>query len=141
LSEIEPALAQAIGLAGDLDSEVALAEICLDALLEAEAGGRGYRPLPKFPGIKVDVAVSVDESMRAGDIIGLITEAGKKQVVDIELFDLYRGPSIGAGKKSLAFHVVLQSETKTLSDKDEQKFLKRFESLIGNAGGALRTGG
>ena len=47
----------------------------------------------------------------------------------------------GRGKKSLAFHVVLQSETKTLSDKDEQKFLKRFENLIGQAGGALRTGG
>ena len=57
-----------------------------------------------------------------------------------ELFDLYRGDSIGAGKKSLAFHVLLQSETKTLTDKDEQKFLKRFDALISEAGGELRKG-
>ena len=68
----------------------------------------------------------------------LIEKAGKKQVADIELFDLYRGPSIGENRKSLAFHVLLQSDAKTLTDKDEQKFLKRFERLVSEAGGELR---
>ena len=138
VAEIEPALADALGLAGDLASEVALGEICLDALLEADPSGRGYRPLPRFPGIKVDVAVSVPESTRAGEVLALIEEAGKGQVVDIEVFDLYRGESIGPGRKSLAFHVLLQSETKTLTDKDEQKFLTRFETLVSAMGGDLR---
>jgi phenylalanyl-tRNA synthetase beta chain len=140
VAEIEPALGKKLGLTGDLDSEVSLAEICLDALLEAEPAGRGYAPPPRFPGIKVDIAVSIPESMRAAEIIRVIEAAGKKQVVDIELFDLYRGESIGAGRKSLAFHVLLQAEGKTLTDKDEQKFLKRFEQLVGEAGGELRKG-
>jgi phenylalanyl-tRNA synthetase beta chain len=140
IAELEPALASKVGLSGDLRSEVAIGELCLDALLEADRPGITYRPLPRYPGIKVDVAVSVPESTRAGELIALIREAGRKQVVDVELFDLYRGESIGAGRKSLAFHVLLQSETKTLTDKDEQKFLQRFEKLVNEAGGELRSG-
>lgn len=140
VAELEPGLAPKLGLTGDLDSEVAIAELCLDGLLAAEQGGSRYRPLPRFPGIKVDVAVSCAESTTAGELIALIEQAGKKQVADVELFDLYRGESIGAGRKSLAFHVLLQSETKTLTDKDEQKFLKRFEQLVGDAGAELRKG-
>ncbi|MFK7894351.1 MAG: phenylalanine--tRNA ligase subunit beta [Myxococcota bacterium] len=138
VAEIEPGLAPKIGLAGDLDSEVALAELCLDRLLSATQSGAGYRPLSKFPGIKVDVAFAVPESMAAATLIELIEKAGKKQVAGTELFDLYRGSSIGDGRKSLAFHVRLQSETKTLTEKDEQKFLKRVEHLVGEAGGELR---
>ncbi len=140
LAELEPALSPRLGLSGDLESEVALAEVDLDALLEAEVGGSRYRPLPRFPGIKVDVAIAVPESSRAGDWIALIEEAGKKQLADIELFDLYRGPSVGEGRKSLAFHVRLQAETKTLTEKDEQRFLQRFEKLVAEAGGELRKG-
>jgi len=138
VAELEPGLAPAIGLTGDLESEVAIGELCLDALLEASLDAEGYRPLPRFPGIKVDVAVSVPESTPAADLLALIEEAGKKQVTDTELFDLYRGQSVGPGRKSLAFHVLLQSDKKTLTDKDEQKFLQRFEKLVSKAGGELR---
>jgi phenylalanyl-tRNA synthetase beta chain len=140
VAELEPGLAPAIGLTGDLESEVAIGELCLDALLEARLDGAGYKPLPRFPGIKVDVAVSVSESTPAADLLALIEQAGKKQVADVELFDLYRGQSVGPGRKSLAFHVLLQSDKKTLTDKDEQKFLQRFEKLVSEAGGELRRG-
>jgi len=140
VADLEPGLAPAIGLSGDLESEVALAELCLDALLEARLDGEGYKALPRFPGIKVDVAVSVSESTPAADLLALIEQAGKKQVAEIELFDLYRGQSVGPGRKSLAFHVLLQSDKKTLTDKDEQKFLQRFEKLVSEAGGELRRG-
>ena len=56
----------------------------------------------------------------------------------VELFDLYRGESLGAGRKSLAFHVVLRSETKTLTDKDAAKFLTRSEKAAERLGGELR---
>jgi phenylalanyl-tRNA synthetase beta chain len=138
VAELEPGLAPAIGLTGDLESEVAIAELCLDALLDAKSPGQGFVPLPRFPGIKIDVAVAVDESTPAADLLALIDKAGKKQVAAIELFDLYRGQSVGPGRKSLAFHVLLQSDKKTLTDKDEQKFLKRFERLVAEAGGELR---
>ncbi len=138
VAELEPGIAPAIGLSGDLESEVAMAELCLDALLEASLDGETYQPLPRFPGIKVDVAVSIPESTPAADLLALIEQAGRKQVADTELFDLYRGQSVGPGRKSLAFHVLLQSDKKTLTDKDEQKFLQRFEKLVSEAGGELR---
>jgi phenylalanyl-tRNA synthetase beta chain len=140
VAELEPGLAPGIGLTGDLESEVAIAEICLDALLESRRDAEGYKPLPRFPGIKVDVAVAVEEAVSAAEILALIEQAGKKQVAQIELFDLYRGQSVGTGRKSLAFHVLLQSDTKTLSDKEEQKFLKRFDRLVTDAGFELRGG-
>ncbi len=138
VAELEPGLAPAIGLTGDLESEVAMAEVCLDALLAAKPDGQRYTPLPRFPGIKVDVAVAMPEATPAAELLALIEKAGKKQVTEIELFDLYRGESVGASRKSLAFHVLLQSDTKTLTDKDEQKFLKRFERLVSEAGFELR---
>ena len=138
VAELEPGLAPALGLSGDLDSEVALAEVCIDALLAAERRGSAYQPLPRYPGIKVDVAVAVPEATPAGDLIALVESAGKGQVVDVELFDLYRGKSIGEGRKSLAFHVLLQSDARTLTDQDEQKFLQRFEKLATEAGAELR---
>ena len=58
------------------------------------------RPLPRYPGIKVDVAVAVPESTRAGELVALVESAGKGQVADVELFDLYRGKSIGEGKEA-----------------------------------------
>jgi phenylalanyl-tRNA synthetase beta chain len=140
VADLEPGLAPQLGLSADLASEVAVGELCLDALLSARRDDEGYRALPRFPGIKVDVAASVEEATPAGALIELIERAGKKQVAGVELFDLYRGDSIGAGRKSLAFHVRLQSQTKTLTDKDEQKFLTRFEKLLTEVGGELRKG-
>jgi len=139
VAELEPGLAPAIGLSGDLESEVAIGELCLDALLEAKLDGGGFVPLPRFPGIKVDVAVSVLESTPAAELLALIERAGKNQVAETELFDVYRGSSVGSGRKSLAFHVLLQSDKKTLTDKDEKRFLQRFEKLVSEAGGELRS--
>ena len=48
------------------------------------------------------------------------------------------GDNVGAGRKSLAYHVVLQSDTKTLTDKDQAKFLKRFEKGLEALDGRLR---
>jgi phenylalanyl-tRNA synthetase beta chain len=140
VAELEPQLVRAIGLHDDLASDVAVAEISLDRLLEAPRIGERYRPIPRFPGIKLDVAVALPEATPAEAVAKAIEQAGKGMVADVELFDLYRGESVGAGKKSLAYHVLLQSPTKTLTDKDEQKFLRRFEQLLGEAGGELRKG-
>jgi phenylalanyl-tRNA synthetase beta chain len=76
--------------------------------------------------------------MPAAELGGMIEKAGKGAVRDLQLFDVFRGESLGEGKKSLAYHVVLQSETKTLTDKDAQKFLGRLERSLEQQGAALR---
>ena len=141
LAPIEPGLARTLGLAGELESDVALARVSLDALLAAtaEAGGvRRYRPLPRFPGVKLDVALALPEEVDAASARQAIERAAKGLAAGVELFDVYAGEALGAGRRSLAWHVLLRSPERTLSDKDEQGFLKRLERLTADLGGELR---
>ena len=140
LAELEPGVVRGLGLGGELQSDVAVAVLDLAALEALPAGGKPYAPIPRFPGIKVDVAVLVSEEVSAGDVQQAIEQAGKGAVADMELFDVYRGDSLEAGQRSLAFHVLLQSPTKTLSDKEAQKFLGRLERLLEQSGAELRRG-
>jgi phenylalanyl-tRNA synthetase beta chain len=140
VAELEPAVLAKLGLSGELASDVAAAEVSIDALLAARKRGSRYRAIPRFPGIKVDVAVALAEAAPARSIEEAIASAGKGLVASVELFDLYRGDNIGADRKSLAYHVLLQSDSKTLTDKDEQKFLKRFEDELTKIQAELRKG-
>ena len=79
-----------------------------------------------------------DRELPAAELAAMIDKAGKGAVRDLELFDVFRGAALGEGKKSLAYHVVLQSDTKTLTDKDAAKFLGRLERSLEQAGAALR---
>jgi phenylalanyl-tRNA synthetase beta chain len=137
-ANLEPGLARDLGLDGDLASDIAAAEISIDHLLQAPAAPSRYRAIPRFPGIKVDVAVEMDASRPAAELVAVIERSGKGQVVDTELFDVYAGQQIGAGRKSLAYHVLLQSETKTLTDKDQARFLTRLEKGLEGIGARLR---
>jgi len=138
LGVLEPGLRRALRLSGELDSEVVLACLSLDALLKAPTSAPTFRPLPKFPPVKVDVALLVPEAMPASEVAGLIRQSGKNLVADLELFDLFRGEALGPDKKSLAYHVLLQSPDKTLSDKATAKFLQRLERSAERAGAELR---
>jgi len=131
---LDPRVARRLEVAAD----VAVALVDVDALLALPAGGRAYAPLPRFEGLKLDVALAVDEAVPAGDLIAAIERAGKGLVADVELFDLYAGEQVGAGRKSLAWHVLLQAPDKTLTDKDGARFLGRLEKELEALGGVLR---
>lgn len=138
VANLEPGLCRAVGLGGDLASDVAAAEISIDALLASERRVRPYRPIPRYPGVKLDVAVDLPEATRAAELVAVIETAGRGQVAGTELFDVYRGRNVESGRKSLAYHVLLQSEAKTLSDKDQAKFLSRLEKGLEAIDGRLR---
>ncbi len=135
LGALEPGVARALGLA---ESDVAVATISLDAWLPLADLRPPYRPIPRFPGVKVDVALALPENALAGDARAAIERAGAGLVAALELFDLYAGESVGTGRKSLAYHVVLQSPDRTLRDKDLHRFLDRVESEVAALGGELR---
>jgi phenylalanyl-tRNA synthetase beta chain len=137
---LEPGLLRALGLTGELDSDVAVAAIPIDTLLAAPRRKSLYVPLPQFPGVKVDVALALPTDKTAGEAQAAIERSGKGQVASIELFDVYSGPNLGPGKKSLAWHVVLQASDRTLTDDDVAKFLARVERAAGELGGELRRG-
>ncbi|MEM9800516.1 MAG: phenylalanine--tRNA ligase subunit beta [Planctomycetota bacterium] len=138
VADLEPGVALALGLSGELASDVAVAVLELDALLAAPPAPPAYTPLPRFPSVKVDVACVAPDELPAAELHAAIEAAGKGSVADVELFDVFRGESLGDGKKSLAYHVVLQSSKKTLEDKDAQKFLSRLERALDEKGAALR---
>jgi phenylalanyl-tRNA synthetase beta chain len=138
VTELEPGLHKPLGLEAELQSDLAIARLSLDAVLECAPRDLAYRPIPRFPGTKVDLAFAAPEELPAGELVRAIEQAGKGLVASCELFDLYRGESLGAGRKSLAFHVLLQSEQKTLADDDGQKFLRRVEAIAERLGAELR---
>ena len=138
VADLDPEVRAAIGLTGDLDSDVAIAVLDIDALLAAPEAPATYEPLPKFPSVKVDVACVTAEDLPAAEVHDAIDQAAKGAAKDIELFDVFRGGSLDRGTKSLAYHVVLQSQTKTLTDKDAQKFLGRLERVLEQRGATLR---
>jgi phenylalanyl-tRNA synthetase beta chain len=140
LASLRPDVLSQLGLKGRLESDVAVAEISLDAVLAEPRVTHRYRPLPRFPGIKVDVAVAVARSFHAAQIVEAIRDAAGNQLEGTELFDIYTGPAIGAERKSLAYHVLLQAPDRTLTDADEQKFLKRLRAKLEAIGAELRDG-
>jgi phenylalanyl-tRNA synthetase beta chain len=134
LAELDPAAARRLGI----EAAVAVATLSLDALLEVPPAPSRYTPLARFPEVKVDVALALPEAVPASDAAAAIERAGKGLVSSLELFDLFAGASLGVGKKSLAWHVVLQSDARTLDESDGQKFLERLEREVAALGGELR---
>ena len=139
VAALDPEVAWSLGLEGELQSDTAVACLSVDALLEVEPENDGYEPLPRFPGIKVDVAIVAPEALSAADVAQAIEQAGKGAVKDLELFDLFRGEQVGEGRRSLAYPVLLQAEKKTLSDGDAQKFLGRLGRILEGLGAELRA--
>ncbi|MGB0953190.1 MAG: phenylalanine--tRNA ligase subunit beta [Planctomycetota bacterium] len=109
----------------------------LSAIIE-QAAFR-FRAPARFPGIKVDVALALPESKKYEDVESGLRRAGGKLLDSLELFDIYTGPGLEEGQRSLAFRCVLRAADRTLSEKEEQKFLRKVEHLASEFGGNLRS--
>jgi phenylalanyl-tRNA synthetase beta chain len=121
-----------------LQAEVAFASLWIHELHAQPARARVFRALPRFPSVKVDVALALPVALRASEAEAAIARAGQKLVERMELFDLFRGGALGEGKKSLAWHVHLRAADRTLAEKDTQRFLDRLAREAELLGGELR---
>jgi phenylalanyl-tRNA synthetase beta chain len=138
LCALDPVVARKLGLAGELTSDVACAEISIDRLLETPRQPPAYVPIPRLPSVEVDVAVAIPLEVRAASVVEAIGKAGKGWVRATAIFDVYQGASLGDARKSLAFHVTLAAEGRTLTDQDVAKFLERLARETEAFGGELR---
>jgi len=102
------------------------AELDLDAILEAIPETYEVRPVPAFPPVLEDLAVVVDEDVLSEQVEAVIRKAGGNLLVDLRLFDLYRGEQVGAGQKSLAYALVYQAPDRTLTDNEVAKIRARI---------------
>lgn len=116
--ELHPKVAEAFNLGG---RAVLAGELDLEALRGVLPGRHLYQPVPRFPPALRDLAVIVEESMLAERVAGEIRAAGGTLLRDVRLFDLYRGESIPAGHKSLAYALTYQADDRTLTDNEVKK--------------------
>ena len=85
-----------------------------------------YRELPKFPEVRRDLALLLDESVKFGEIEKLAYQTEKKLLKHVGLFDVYVGDKIVKGKKSYALNFILRDDEKTLTDKEIDKCMDRL---------------
>lgn len=114
-------------------------ELDLELLLAAIPPWHHIEPVTNYPAILEDVALVVDRLTTAAQVEEQIRLAGGYLLKAVELFDVYEGQQVGAGKKSLAYHLTFQSPNKTLTDKDVKKQRQRIvQQLERNLGARLR---
>jgi len=91
-----------------------------------------YRELPRFPEVRRDLALLLDEAVKFGEIEKLAYQTEKKLLKQVGLFDVYEGEKLGKGKKSYAVSFILRDEEKTLTDKEIEKCMDRLISAFSN---------
>lgn len=125
IGELHPRFAKGMGLG----NTVAL-EIELEGLLQ-EQSQFNYKTLNKYPTVTRDLAIVVQKDILAEDILALVRQTARKNLVSLEVFDLYTGENIGEDEKSLAITLTLEDASKTLESEDVDKIihsvLKRLE--------------
>jgi phenylalanyl-tRNA synthetase beta chain len=91
--------------------------------------------ISSFPPVIEDIAVVVDETLPAAQVVEVICQSGGKLLTGVRLFDIFRGEQIGAGKKSLAYRLTYQAPDRTLTDGEASqtrgKIVKRLEQELG----------
>ena len=131
LGQVHPLVAQNYGV----EAELYCAELSLEALAQAKGADPEYVPLPKFPSVARDIAVVCDEVVTVGVLESAIRRGAKGLLKDVALFDIYRGKGIPAGKKSVAFSLVLRADDRSLTseeaDADVKSILETLEKELG----------
>ena len=115
-----------------------MAELDLEALLPFVPETVLYAPVSQYPSVEEDLAIIVDEAVTVGGTIKLIETSNL--VRSASVFDVYTGPPVPRGKKSLAFSISFQSPERTLSDADVAKERERIvQRLLRELGAELRS--
>ena len=120
----------------DIKNEVFFADINWNYLLEKTPFNKvQFSELPKFPSVKRDLAMVLNEDVQFEAIQKIATTESKKLLQEVSLFDVYKGDKIEKGKKSYAVSFIFQHPDKTLTDQEIEKLMNRlmgkYESELG----------
>ena len=131
LGQVHPETAGNYGM----NLPVYVATIDFDLLFSLSKAEPEYRPLPKFPASTRDYSFVCEDELEVGHIEEAMATAGGKLVESIKLFDVYRGPQVGVGKKSVSMRVILRAPDRTLTveeaDKVSAKIVKALSDTFG----------
>ena len=127
---------KAILAAFDIEQEVYYADLNWTLLTSKVRGAKvSFKEISKFPAVSRDLALLVDKQVTFAEIEKVCFAADKKLLKKVELFDVYEGKNLEAGKKSYAINLTLQDEDKTMNDKQTdnimQKIVQNLEKQLG----------
>jgi|AntAceMinimDraft_18_1070375.scaffolds.fasta_scaffold01470_7 phenylalanyl-tRNA synthetase beta chain len=109
-------------------------ELSFDKLVTYNNTDIEMTEIPKFPSVKRDLALIIDKDIQVSNLVSEIKKSGKKQLKNVEIFDLYLGDNIGENKKSVALSLEFRSNEKTLETKEVDiainRILKQLESKM-----------
>ena len=115
----------------DIDNPVYYADLDWNMLLKLN---KQYKPvindLPKFPEVKRDFALLVDKSVKFADLAKAALASEKKLLKAVNLFDVYEGKNLEAGKKSYALSFILQDTENTLKDKQIEAIMAKLQKVF-----------
>jgi phenylalanyl-tRNA synthetase beta chain len=112
----------------DIDARVFVFEIQQSAI--ARSAIPAFKPLSRFPEVRRDLAVLVDESVPAADILSAIDKTSSELVKETQLFDIYQGKGVEEGRKSVAFGLILQEFSRTLTDNEVDSEIDNIVSTL-----------
>jgi phenylalanyl-tRNA synthetase beta chain len=121
LGELHPSL---------LDGSWGVFELDLETLFAPVPERIEYEDVITYPAMRQDIAIVVGEDVEAGALVDAAREAGGDELREVSVFDVYRGEQAGAGKKSVALHLVFRSAERTLSDDDATAIRSRVVQAL-----------
>ena len=134
LGTVAPAFARRFGVR----QSVFALEISWPVLFELIKRGKvHFTEIPKFPEVRRDLALLIDEEVSYADMRAAAAKAAKKILRSVTLFDVYRGDKIPQGKKQYAMSFVLQDADRTLTDEETARVMDRILASLQNQFGAV----
>lgn len=133
LGELHPLVAREWDLGG-----AAVIELELDRLLEVASSEHSYHDVISFPELRQDLAVVLAEQVPAGQVLDVVGKAAGELLNQVGVFDVYSGPQVGEGRRSLALSLAFRAPDRTLTDEDVAPVRARIVAALGELGGELR---
>jgi len=130
LGEVHPLVAEAWGI----EATVSLFEIDLEELRADDVPV--YRDVLTYPPVRQDIAVVVDAETPAGEVLAHVRDSAGDLLATCRVFDVYEGPQVGDGRKSLAIHLVFQAPDRTLTDEEADAAREQIVGALGERFGA-----
>jgi phenylalanyl-tRNA synthetase beta chain len=130
---LHPALQRALDLPDTFVFEVELDALRRRAIPAARA-------LARFPSIRRDIAVEMDETVEWARVAAALRSGLPTILNEVVLFDCFRGPGLSAGRKSLAIGLILQDDSRTLTDEDADRSVADAVILLESEFGARLRG-
>jgi len=117
----------------DIDQSVFASIIYWDSVLDLsdrKEGEKLYTTIAKYPAVRRDLALLLDDSILFSEIREVCFESERKLLKNVNLFDVYKGKSLDSGKKSYGISLILSDPEKTLTDKQVDKAMERIVSNL-----------